>query len=549
MEHSFLHALEMTGLVVALGGVFFIMGLVRPARRALGSDPTTEGLAEVFCTISARWICRGALIASLAALLNILVDVGEVQGKTVYNGIDPSLVWEFSAHTTVGELSLAKVAALLALMLVALLPGNWKWWLTGAVGFGAVLLTSLVSHAAAQPTGRLATVAAQVAHTTAAALWVGVLIHLLAARTTIQGPQGQAGVGLISEIVRRFSPVALTVIMVLWLSGLYMLVRFLWDPGGVLTSAYGLTLIVKMLLLTPALYAGWTNFRVIKPALLALADAEIKTPSPTPALLRRFERLLELEATMGVMVILVAGILASVSPPGEEGAYRLTSSQWHAMLSPRIPTAKIANPASFYGADTRGLDDLHYSEFTHHWSGVMVGLLGLGWLAQGLGGRAGKWSGYAWPFLLVPFAIFVAVASDPEVWILRQVSFRQVIGDPQLLEHQLGAAMILILVWLGWRDHKKLEANRPLGYALPVILIVGGVLLLGHAHSTLTITEEVTNLINTQHAIFGMFILTAGVARWLSLRDLVPRSAANIVWPGAIIGLGVYMAFFYREVV
>jgi hypothetical protein len=185
----------------------------------------------------------------------------------------------------------------------------------------------------------------------------------------------------------------------------------------------------------------------------------------------------------------------------------------------------------------------------HHWSGAFVCVLGLGWLLQSIGGGAGKWAGYGWPLVLVPFAIFVAMMADPEVWLLRRVSLRQAISDPQLLEHQLGAVMILVLVWLGWRDLKKPAARRPLGYALPVIMILGGILLLGHAHSTLSATEALTNLINVQHAVFGAFILLAGATRWLSLRDLIPPRAASVIWPCLIIGLGTFMLFFYREVV
>ena len=106
-----------------------------------------------------------------------------------------------------------------------------------------------------------------------------------------------------------------------------------------------------------------------------------------------------------------------------------------------------------------------------------------------------------------------------------------------------------MLVWLGLRDLRRPEANRPLGYALPVILVLGGILLLGHTHSTLTITEEVTNLINVQHAIFGTFILIAGAVRWLSLRGLFPPKFAGVIWPSMIIGLGLFMAFFYRETI
>jgi putative copper export protein len=553
MEHSFLHALELTGLVIALGGVFLVLGLLRPAQRVTG--PETQELGRALSATAARWVFHGALIAALATLCNFFVTVAEVQGRTVFSPIDLSVVAQFAAQTHVGRLSLARVGVLILLAVAVRLPGKWQWWLAGAGGFAAVVLTSLVSHAAAQPDERPATIAAQVAHTAAAALWVGVLIHLLAARPAIQGPAGQKGIALVAEMVRRFSPVALTVTSLLGLSGLFMLFRFVGGTaglGGVFASAYGLTLMVKLLMLVPAVYAGSVNFKVIRPALMALAGAQSSSDSGAGAktkLLQRFGKMLELEVTSGVLVIMMAGILASVSPPGEEGAYRLTSQQERALLSPRFPTVNVINPATFYGASTRGLDDLRYSEFTHHWSGVMVTLLGLGWLAQSARGRLGHWAAYGWPFLLIPFAAFVAVASDPEVWFLRRVSIWQAIGDPALLEHQLGAVMILALVWLGWRDHRKPAENRPLGYSLPVILMMGGVLLLGHAHSTLTVTDDVTNLINYQHAIFGAFILCGGAIRWLSLRGLVPSRAANAAWPCFIIGLGLFMTFFYRETV
>jgi hypothetical protein len=148
---------------------------------------------------------------------------------------------------------------------------------------------------------------------------------------------------------------------------------------------------------------------------------------------------------------------------------------------------------------------------------------------------------------MLPFAVFVALASDPKVWLFREVSFGQVLRDPQLLEHQLGALMILILAWLGWRNNTRPDGSRSFGYGLSIVLAAGGILLLGHAHSTLNSTEELTNLINVQHAIFGSFIILAGTIQWLAMRNLLSRQLANLVWPCLIIGLGIFMAFYYRE--
>jgi hypothetical protein len=201
--------------------------------------------------------------------------------------------------------------------------------------------------------------------------------------------------------------------------------------------------------------------------------------------------------------------------------------------------------------DPRGptLVDLRYSEFTHNWSGVLVCLLGLGWLAQSVRDRHMGWAGRVCPFLLVPFGVFIAVAANAELWLLGWVSPWEALTNPQILEHQLGALMVFLLAWLSWRDLRNPEHLRPLGYALPVIMIAGSLLLLGHAHSTLTVPDELTNLINVQHAIFGACGLFGGTLRWLVLRRLIPERPANLLWPGCVIGLGMFMAFFYREVI
>ena len=72
---------------------------------------------------------------------------------------------------------------------------------------------------------------------------------------------------------------------------------------------------------------------------------------------------------------------------------------------------------------------------------------------------------------------------------------------------------------------------------------------MGHAHSTFTASEKLGNLINVQHAIFGMFGLFAGTIRWLDLRGLFPGRIARMAWPSLVIGLALFMTFFYREVV
>jgi hypothetical protein len=216
------------------------------------------------------------------------------------------------------------------------------------------------------------------------------------------------------------------------------------------------------------------------------------------------------------------------------------------LFKPDWPTSTIVNPATFVGAEERTVQDLRYAEFTHNWSGVVVLALGIVWLGQSVYG--GKFYVRTWPLLLIPFGFFIAIAADPEIWILREASLPTILRDPQLVEHQIGAALVFILAWLGWKDEKKSAEVQPLGYPLPILMICGSLMLLGHAHSNLSGSEQLTTLINVEHAIFGGLGLCAGIVRWFQLRLLVPSRVARIVWPTCVMGLGIFMAFFYREV-
>jgi len=61
-------------------------------------------------------------------------------------------------------------------------------------------------------------------------------------------------------MVRRFSPFALGVVALLFCSGLFSAFRFVCDAGALLTSAYGLTLLLKLILVGFVLYGRLPEF-------------------------------------------------------------------------------------------------------------------------------------------------------------------------------------------------------------------------------------------------------------------------------------------------
>jgi len=548
MEHALLHALLLSGLVLALGGPVAMLWLFFPSSRVLENDPGRGAFMDALTRNVTRWTAWGALAAAFATFVDFFVSVAELHGETVFGGADLSEVVRYATQTIVGQISLACLGSLLLTALAVWLPWRRRWWLVAALAFAATVANGEVSHAAAQPGNNMLPVLVQIAHITAAALWMGVLLHIFLSRRLLLGEATGGRVAFVARVVRRFSPLALATTSLLGITGVVAALRYLQSVDLVSQSPYGLTLLVKLAVLAPAIYAGFINFRYIGPSLAGLAAGKDISPG-IAGVFSRFSRMLELEATAGLLVIAVAGILGSVSPPGEDGSQSLSPAQAHAFLQPHLPINDISGwdlPDDPHGVPVR---EKRYDEFTHNWSGVMVCIMGIGWLAISTGGRAGFWAARLIPFLFVVFGLFIDLAGNPELWILHRYGLASALANPVLLEHQVGGGMLFVLAWLTWRDRKTPEAMRPLGYPLPVIMIVGSLLLLGHAHSLTRMPEDFTILVNAQHAVFGAFILFGGTTRLLMLRGLVPARVAGIVWPLCVIGLGVFMAFFYREVI
>lgn len=542
MEHSLLHGFQLCGLIFALGGALFRLLILAPVARRLPvshADQLRAADGEL-----SRWVLVAAVAGGFAAGIDILVQVAELQGKTIYGPVDFTVLARYLSLTTVGRLALLRCALLLAMALVVRMAMPLKWWIAAGLGVAAALVASMVSHAAAVPAGRSTVLVAQFLHIVAAALWLGMLGNVLIVTAHVIHAHGENAPQIVGQVVNRFSPFALATAIILLLSGLFSTMRFLLSPASMLVSPYGLTLLVKLTLLTLVLYPAFVNWQSIRPALLA---AENSATAASPVI-RRFLRLLELELTAGILVITIAGIVGAISPPGADGSARLTARQVEALLSPKLPPTGFSDPKQFVGALDRTEEDMRYAEFTHTWSGAFVIALGLCWLGQSVSGRRARAFAKFWPILLIPFGIFIAAIADPEVWILRSLSLTEALQNAQILEHQVGAVLVFVLVFLGFRDSRRPAEQRPLGYALPIVMIAGSLMLLGHAHTSLGASEELGTLINVEHAVFGAFGLFGGLLRWLQLRQLLPARFVNYLWPGCVIGLGLFMAFFYREI-
>ena len=89
--------------------------------------------------------------------------------------------------------------------------------------------------------------------------------------------------------------------------------------------------------------------------------------------------------------------------------------------------------------EARNAEDIAWSEYNHHWAGLIVVAIGLLALAE-RSGRA-PWA-RNWPLLFLVLAGFLLLRSDPETWPLGDVGFIESLSDPEVLQHRIFVVLI-----------------------------------------------------------------------------------------------------------
>ncbi len=216
----------------------------------------------------AIWGVAGAAIVNLFALI--------VQTKG--NAGDES-IWSVLSNTTFdtryGRFWLVRIGLLVVLAAV--------FWLMSwsrdsyrrpipLIGLAASLAlpipVSMLAHASAQVEHRSTAIAFDYVHLLAAAIWGGglaVLTYVLLP-PIVQGPAGVSR-RVLAGVIPRFSVLGLAAWVTLALSGIYMAYLQVGSWGGLWHTAYGDSLVLKLVALSPALLLAAANLLVQSPRL------------------------------------------------------------------------------------------------------------------------------------------------------------------------------------------------------------------------------------------------------------------------------------------
>jgi putative copper resistance protein D len=519
---------------LAIGGIVFVIFVVRRSKE-------DSGPLQRACL---RWIRRSA-----AALATMQISYVLANSLILRQSADISLREVFGANFVLAGL-MGVVAALTVIVLTS--PMRTAGYTDLLLPAAAIMASSVMtSHAMARLDYRVPLVAFTALHQAATAAWLGGLPYLLIAIRRAQTPE------YARQLSARFSQLALVSVAVLASAGLVLGFAYVGSFKAIYGTSYGAMVATKALLFGLLLFLGALNFQLVR-------------NGPASSILASLKRFGEAEIGIGITVILTAASLTSLPPAADLTNDRVTGQEIIARMSPQVPRFVSPTlrelPEEIYAAQKRAFEvgslstesyvpgqtgtrpntsaEKAWSEYNHHWAGLVV--LAMGLLA--LVAQAGKVSwARNWPLAFFGLSAFLFLRSDPETWPLGPVGFWATLADPEVLLHRFFAVLVIALAVFEWRVQTGRVASGPARLAFPVLIAVSGALLLTHSHSLGNLKEEV--LAELSHIPLAILAVTAGWSRWLELRlpaENRTRSVMARIWPLCIALIGVVL-LNYRE--
>lgn len=244
----------------------------------------------------ARQLARKiAVIAALVGLAVLAARFGiraaRISGMGLQGAVDPlmlGLVWDSPLGTA------AIWRGVGVILILALLVEADIGLAAGLVGAILVALSfTIVGHSLGDPRWLLATLLSL--HLLAAAFWVGALAPLLRA---VRLPDG-------ASLLHRFGTVASFTVTVLVVAGLIFAWLMTGSLAGLLTTAYGWTLIAKLTAVSGLMMLAAVNKWRLVPALAASA----------PEAAGHLRRSIHFEAVAVLLILVATATLTSITTP------------------------------------------------------------------------------------------------------------------------------------------------------------------------------------------------------------------------------------------
>jgi copper transport protein len=302
------------------GAIPLLLLVLRPGFKALGPESWRVGRLDLAARLEG--FVRAALVASvvatlLALLLQTVLVATLAGGQLRLDSLETVLETRFGIWSLLRIPILAALGVLLfnRLQKVALSgigrgevgPDPLWWALWGALALTLLSTWSFSGHASVSSPLWLALIN-DIVHLCAGATWLaGIIVLAIALPDAWQGRSRFERTRLLSEIVTRFSRMALVAIAVVAATGTLNSFLNLETLGDLIDSGYGRVVLIKIGLFLAIVALGAINHLHVRKRLAgASSNRDSKDPYPL------FRRTIALELVMGLLLMGASGLLVGL---------------------------------------------------------------------------------------------------------------------------------------------------------------------------------------------------------------------------------------------
>jgi copper transport protein len=364
-------ALDYLSIALLLGGLAFLVIAWVPARSAAAGDERWPAAANAFATRVSMLLGGAAILGMLVSVLGVALQGATAAGVSLWSSLTGTVI-QNTLESRFGEvwgLRALDWVALAGLLAAARRSARWPppAWIAAGFGLGAAYLAitpALAGHASIEsPVGVF--LPSDVLHVLAASVWVGgiafLLLALPAATRRLHGPERSR---LLLAVLSRFSPLALTAVLVIAATGVVQAYIDVRSLDALLHSTYGTLILVKTALLAALIVLGWVNRSRVIPALRRVTAAG-EPPAGTGVLARRTLRgeLVAMACVLGVTAALIsyappvdlaASPFSAVGAVAANGTFSINTSLGPAELEMSVEPARVGpNTIHVYLFDAR----------------------------------------------------------------------------------------------------------------------------------------------------------------------------------------------------
>ncbi|GAA5193766.1 hypothetical protein GCM10023322_56510 [Rugosimonospora acidiphila] len=289
-------------IMIFVGSLVLRFLVSAPISRRLG-DPALAERTD-------RWLVRLAAVAIAVFVPTTLAELAFDDGQFDFGSIWPSLGADASGHLVGARLALTALAALclIPLAFVRARP-SVRTWLMGAgllCGLGELAGREIPTSSGDDWPRTIFNTVLYVFHLWGGGVWIGGLAGLLI--LALGAVPAQVRRGFWPSAIRRFSTSAMSAVGVLVLSGLWLYWVHIDGVQQLVTTLYGRTLLVKLIVVAALVLLGGANQFWLMPRIDA-QHAAGDHRGLRDTLVRHFRTTIAVEVILGLLVLFIAPLL------------------------------------------------------------------------------------------------------------------------------------------------------------------------------------------------------------------------------------------------